>query len=148
MTRRQVTKGKPTGINANLAPDAFTLWSKHYLKCEADFSAPEKTFSPVPYFLLCRAIELSLKATHLRGLSQGQVRDKFGHDLYKAYEALPTQQCTLDSAELQTLKIASDIYAGKGFEYFEPEHALTGFSCYPDLTQLRAVAVKLVENAP
>jgi hypothetical protein len=53
------------GINANLAPDAFHWWATHYYKCRQDFVSPHK-FSPVPYFLLCRAIELELKSRHLK----------------------------------------------------------------------------------
>lgn len=61
------------GAHFNLSPDAFHLWATHYYKCEQDFVSPTK-FSPVPYFLLCRAIELELKARHLEGKTQKQVR--------------------------------------------------------------------------
>jgi len=42
------------------------------------------------------------------------------------------------------LERASDIYASKGFEYFEPEDALTGFRRFPDLSMLDQVAKKLL----
>jgi hypothetical protein len=42
------------------------------------------------------------------------------------------------------LQQASDIYDPKGFEYFEPDDALTGFKRYPDLAQLDVIAEKLI----
>ena len=131
-----------SGIGANLAPDAFRRWAEHYVQCESQFSAPQG-FSPVPYFLLARAIELALKAKHLENLSQDQVKDRLGHYLDKAYEALAPQDKILNAKELKILRRTSNIYATKGFEYFEPGDALAAFSRYPDLTDLRAIAAKL-----
>ena len=64
-------------INANISPDAFHRWATHYLKCRKDFQSPHK-FSPVPYFLLCRAIELEIKARHLRNSTQSKVKKSYG----------------------------------------------------------------------
>jgi hypothetical protein len=130
-------------IDANLAPDAFRRWANHYYECKQQF-VPPHSFSPVPYFLLCRAIELGIKATHLSSLTQKQVRKRFGHDLVKAYDALEPVYQILSSAEAGVLRQAIDIYDPKGFEYFEPEDALTGFRRYPDLAQLDAIVKKLM----
>jgi hypothetical protein len=43
------------------------------------------------------------------------------------------------------LAVANAIYGGKGFEYFNPEHALRGYSNFPDLAALDAIAVKFIE---
>ncbi len=131
------------GIFANLSPDAFHRWAQHYYKCRQDFESPHR-ISPVPYFLLCRAIELEIKARHLIQKRQPEVKDRFGHDLPKAYEALDADQKVLSDAELKLLCDASNIYASKGFEYFNPEDALTGYSRFPDLDQLDSVARKLI----
>ena len=48
------------------------------------------------------------------------------------------------SKELQILNVAGGIYKGKGFEYFNPEHALRGYSQFPSLSALDAVALKLL----
>lgn len=53
------------GFDANVAPYAFHMSAVHYYKYKQDFEAPDE-FSPVPYFLLCRAIELELKSRHLQ----------------------------------------------------------------------------------
>ena len=132
------------GISANLAPDAFHMYAQHYYKCRQDFEPPHR-FSPVPYFLLCRAIELEIKSWHLIQKRQYEVKDSFGHDLLKAYEALDGNQKVLSDVELSLLRDASDIYnSNKGFEYFNPEDALNGFSRFPDLDQLDSVTRKLI----
>lgn len=128
----------------NLSPDAFRRWARHYLQCRHDFRSPAG-YSPVPYFLLCRAIELELKARHLEDLRQHEVKAQFGHNLVKAYKALPVEQQVLSVEELAVLAAANDVYLDKGFEYMNMEDALTGFKRSPDLAQLDDIAAKLVE---
>ena len=45
----------------HLSPLGFNRYAAHFLHAEASLS-PEQGFSPVPYYLCCRSIELSLKA--------------------------------------------------------------------------------------
>jgi len=104
----------------NLSPEAFHLWATHYLKCKRDFHSPDK-FSPVPYFLLCRAIELELKARLLKNSSQENVKRDYGHHLEKAYDALDQNERNLTQEEECTMQLADDIYNNnKSFEYFNP----------------------------
>ena len=131
------------GIYANLSPDAFHRWATHYIKCRKDFQCPHP-FSPVPYFLLCRAIELELKARHLKHKRQSVVKKKFGHNLVKAYTALDPNEKILTQSEEDTLRLANDIYMDKGFEYFRLQDALTGHSQFPDLALLDTTANKLI----
>ena len=131
--------------NVNISPDAFHRWATHYLKCRKDFKSPHK-FSPVPYFLLCRAIELELKARHLRNLTQVEAKEKFWHDLVKSYNALNPVEKNLTQEEQQTLRLANQFYEDKGFEYFNPKDALTGYHRFPDLTLLDSIASKLIET--
>ena len=98
----------------------------------------------MPYFLLCRAIELELKSQHLQVSNQEQVKKKFAHSILKAYNALPKDQRVLCQAEFDVLSAASKIYEGKGFEYIQPVSAAHGFSDFPDLAELDAVARKLL----
>lgn len=134
---------KVGGIDANLAMDAFRRWAIHYYECKQQFQPPHP-FSPVPYFLLCRAIELGIKAKHLLHQTQKQVKANFGHDLIKGYNDLDLQEQILSDAELTILRQANDVYVEKKFEYFEPEDALTGFKRYPNLQLLDQVAKKLI----
>ena len=131
------------GIDANLAPDAFHRWATHYYQCRQDFVSPH-TFSPAPYFLLCRAIELELKARHLMAKRQPELKHRYGHHLDKVYYDLPASDQVLTPEQAAILKQASLIYAKKGFEYFDPEDALTGYRRFPNLAVLDEVARKLV----
>ena len=127
----------------NFSAFAFRRWARHYYKCRHDFVNPDK-FSPVPYFLLCRAIELELKARHLEKKRQPEVRLTFRHRIKSAYLALPKRQQTLDAQELAVLKQANAIYATKGFEYILPSDAVTAYKRFPDLDALDLLAKKLL----
>ncbi|NGP53541.1 hypothetical protein [Thioalkalivibrio sp. XN8] len=133
------------GVFANLSPDAFHLWATHYYQCRQTFRSPDP-FSPVPYFLLCRAIELEFKARHLGAKRQVQVKHAYWHDLVKSYNGLSASEQNLSDEEFALLSDASAIYKGKGFEYFDPVDALTGFSRFPDLALLDALAKKIISR--
>jgi len=126
-------------LQANLSPLAFRLSAKHYYKCKQDFICPDK-FSVVPYFFLCRSIELSIKARHLKQVRQKTVKDSYGHNLMKAYTALKPKDRILSEMELKVLKKADNIYHDKGFEYFVPEHAMSAYKNFPDLIVLDQIA--------
>lgn len=133
------------GFFANLSPMAFRKWARQYYECAIPLLSRTE-FSPVPYFLLCRAIELELKAEHLEIKRQPEVKSSFGHHLVKSYLALPRHLQVLVIAELDLLKQADSIYSSKGFEYFNPEHALRGYSQYPNLAALDEVVQKLLKR--
>ena len=84
-----VTIHVPTG-HLNVSPTMFHLFAAQYYRCKQTFQ-PQEPVSPVPYFLLCRAIELELKARHLESKSRKEVRADYGHNLKKAYRKLPRQ---------------------------------------------------------
>ena len=136
---------RPGTLHLNISPDAFHRWATHYLKCKRDFQSSDK-FSPVPYFLLCRTIELEIKARHLQKMRQSKVKREFGHKLAEAYKALDSGQRTLNQSEEQTLQSVSDIYNSKDFEYFNVFDALTGYKRFPKLELLESIAVKLIET--
>jgi hypothetical protein len=77
-------------------------------------------------------------------LTQEEVKKAFGHDLVRAYDALPSPQKKLDSGDLLLLRQASEIYSGKDFEYFDAENALTAYKRYPDLGALDLLAQRLL----
>lgn len=131
-------------IHINLSPVGFRRWARHFLACRQTFVSPDPGFSPIPYFLNCRAIELELKARHLENAKQRDVKDKYWHDLELTYRDLPADQKTLTPDELTVLQAANTVYKGKGFEYFGLEDVLTGYKRFPDLGALDALAQKLV----
>ncbi|MCI0561404.1 MAG: hypothetical protein MN733_23200 [Nitrososphaera sp.] len=113
-------------IDGNLSPDAFHRWATHYYKCEQDFVCPHR-FSPISFFLLCRGIELEIKAKQLTVKKQAQVKKDFGHNLLAGYDALDPVDRVLQPQELDVLIAANAIHVAKGFEYFDPEDALSGY---------------------
>lgn len=135
---------KIEGVEINLSPDGFRRWAEHYYKCRHDFEPPDDGWSPVPYFLLCLAIELQLKAWHLETRRQKYVKDEFGHDLVASYRALDPRYQTLTAVEYATLGTASTMYESRRFQYMQPIDAMTGFSRAPRLEDLDTVAAKLI----
>ena len=136
-------------ISENLSPDAFHRYACDCYKCKQDFNCPDSYFSPVPYFLLCRAIELGIKSRLLRDKPKAQnkkVKEDIGHNLCKAYNRLDPSEQVLTAAEEAILKQANDIYSKKELEYEFAEHTLSAFSQYPDLKALDSIAKKLIEG--
>jgi hypothetical protein len=133
-------------FEANISPDAFHIYAMHYYKCKRDFTPPDDYFSPIPYFLLCRAIELEIKARHLKRLTQSEVKKRFRHHLLKAYEALDAQEQILSQNELAVLTTADELYTKTDLAYFNPVHALRAFSQFPDLDMLDTIAKKLISS--
>ncbi len=136
-------------VHMNIAPIGFHLWATHYLKCRKDFKPPSPdSFSPVPYFLLCRAIELEIKARLLKKITQKDAKYIYGHNLAKAYDALESSEKILNQDEEDTLRMASPIYdkKDKGFEYIHINDALTAYRRFPNLGLLDSIASKLIDN--
>src|SRR5215212_9564203 len=108
------------GVDVNVSPHAFHIYAGHYYKCKQDFMPPDDYVSSLPYFLLCRAIELELKARLLRYWRQSHVKRDFGHSLLDAYNvvdaynALDAQEQILSQSELAVLTEADAIYSRKG----------------------------------
>ena len=135
------------GFDANLSPDLFRRHSRQYLECHRAYK-PVAGYSPVPYFLLCRAIELALKAHHLQTKSRETVKRLYSHNLVKLYRDLPSTLQTLGPKERSILVAVSAKYdvPSKGFEYVSPEDVLTSQKSFPNLAELEALAVHIVET--
>src|SRR2546428_134585 len=99
----------------NFSAPSFRRSASHYYKCVQDFNPPDDgEWSPVPYELLCIAIELELKSRHLEKTpGQFNVKKNFRHNLKKLYEQLPTERKTLTPDELAVLREASSLYEEK-----------------------------------
>jgi hypothetical protein len=121
--------------NINLSPVMFRLNSHDYFKAYLDFEKPG-SFSPVPFFLCCRAIELALKALHLESKTRKEVKDLYSHNLIKSYDGLDECQRILSTEERGLLVAASEIYVKKEFEYLNVYDAGTAYTRFPDLTRL------------
>jgi hypothetical protein len=139
-----VTVKTKTG-HVNVSPTMFHLYAKQYYRCKQTFQAQEP-FSPVPYFLLCRAIELEIKAKHLETKSRSEVKKEYGHNLKVSYDDLEPSVKVLNEVEYDELAKASIIYdvPYKGFEYCTVHDAGIGYSNFPDLDLLDQITKKLI----
>jgi hypothetical protein len=131
----------------NFSSPSFHIYAVDYYNYVQSYKPPK--FSPVPFALLCRAIELELKSqllaqAHVGGPGQLEIKNDFGHNLIHAYEALLDDKKTLTNKELAVLRRANEVYVEKTFDYVSPLEAAHGFSRYPDLAELDAVAKKLL----
>ena len=128
----------------NLSPVLFRAGARDYFKSFLDFGQPGK-FSPVPFFLCCRAIELGLKAKHLETKTQREIKRLYSHDLIKSYFDLDPAQQSLSTAELDVLAAANKIYVAKEFEYLNVFDAATAYKRFPDLDSLAALTKKIID---
>jgi len=71
-------------------------------------------FSPVPYYLYCHSIELSLKSILIKLMTTKELK-KIGHNLKELYKQLPIK--IFSSDEENTLFSANEYYCKKNFEY-------------------------------
>ena len=126
----------------NFSPELFRLSARDYFKSFTRFE--HRKFSPVPFFLCCRAMELALKAVHLESKKQSEVKQLFSHDLMKCYKGLDKSKQTLSAEELDLLSAANEIYVRKEFEYLNVVHAVTAYKRFPDLDALVKLAKKII----
>jgi len=98
---------------------------------ERAHNEPSDHYSPVPYYLYCRSIELALKAFLLaRGLSKQDIASsRLGHSLMslltKAREHGLDSLVSVKPTWEQELARADDQYTKKDFEYFTVRFHLT-----------------------
>ena len=131
-----------------VTPYGFAKYAKDFL--DAPRTGPGSTgFSPVPYYLVCRSLELGLKAFILaKGAGLDELRKKLGHDLTKTLARADAvglaEIVTMSSDDRSELARANEYYKGKGFEYFEVYRAGGGYPLLPDLLVLEKMAARLV----
>ena len=70
-------------VHIFITPLGFHTYATDFLTAARDLK-PSGHFPPVPYYLCCRAIELSLKSFLLgKGVTKKMLKKKLGHDLVK-----------------------------------------------------------------
>ena len=127
----------------------------HYASDFAEWAArahahKTKFYSPVPYYLYCRALELTLKAFLLaNGVTKSQLKKrKLGHDLLALLERATNLgvETVLEIKPLwrSQLLIANDFYTNKEFEYFSVGSALR-LNELPSLVVLQEFSTELLK---
>jgi hypothetical protein len=145
-----VINAKPLVVN--ISPLGFNRYANDFLKA-AQYLKGEDRFSPVPYYLYCRSIELSLKSFLLvKGVPNITLKNRntLGHNLeknLKKAESLGLSDViVITTQHRMELKKANEYYASKGFEYFKVVKALKGYKDLPDLSVLSNLASLLVSK--
>lgn len=137
-----------------ISPVGFLLYASQFLDA-ARATERQKYFSPVPYYLYCRSIELSLKAFLLsKGVQRDNLKHRsLGHDLEKiwaracAFGIRDIVHVSLDQEAC--LKQANRYYRTKGFEYFEVSLAVRGYKGLPALDVLDSLSdLLMIELRP
>ncbi len=137
-------------VVAYVTPIGFHQYASDFATwAERAHAHGSKFFSPVPYYLYCRSLELVLKAFLLaKGVSKKQLKARsLGHDL----TALLTKAKKLGLEEIVTIKPrwdaelskANEYYSKKDFEYFN-----VGFAYYglPSLSVLQEFSDQLLQS--
>lgn len=143
MTTTQIIK--PQTVHVNLSSYGFAMHAKEFYRAHLAYARADgkPKFSPIAFFLCCRAIELALKAKHLESMGKEDIKRRFGHDLKKSYRSLPEGERTLNEDEEVLLVQASHVYKYKEFEYFRVTSAMHAFNHFPDIDALAELARKL-----
>lgn len=136
--------------DADIHVDAWWLWryAGDFLAASASFEPPANRFSPVPCYLVCRSLELALKAfLFLAGFKKRQ-RKAIGHNLETALSK--AEECGLGALlditarDRELIREANRLYSNKEFEYFESLE--TVYDPLPfDLSELESFARRLIE---
>lgn len=143
---------KAQTLHISLTPSLFIKYAKDGFEA-AQFFKNKKYFSPVPYYLYCRSIELSLKAFLLHNskkLDELKSR-KYGHNLGKILEEAKkynlSKLLNVTSLEENELQKASALYdnPNKAFEYSRVIDAVHGYNNFPKLKIIKRLAKKLLK---
>jgi len=136
-----------------MAPVAFQRYAAEFLQAAHDLRV-DNNYSLVPAFLVCRSLELGLKAFCLaKGDKQTDFkkRDGVGHSLVAAFHRANRHGLSsfvvLSWEEEAELTKADKFYSTKGFEYLTPDmlyQMVTGHQGLPDFQTLTRAAERLV----
>ncbi len=142
-----VIKAPPMVLH--ISPLGFHRYASEFLRAAQGFKINDG-FSPVPYYLICRSMELSLKAFLLaKGFPKRRLKERnLGHDLEKILKKAISMGLdkffSLSPQHTEEIRKANKYYASKGFEYFEVIKAMTGYRNLPDISVLTDFATLLV----
>lgn len=139
----------------NTGPLGFHRYAGNYLDAARLIEIGD-SYSPVPYYLYCRSLELGLKAYLLASeIPEKELRRRVGHDLKKALR----EACKLGLAnhvefsreQILNFLIANKHYKGKGFEYYQlktlldrlrGEHKLPNLDVFDEALQILLDGIK------
>jgi len=133
-----------------ITPIGFHSYASEFFEAARAAKRPQQ-FSPVPYYLYCHSIELSLKSFLLcKGVSKQELKKKLMHNLDKIFDRaceLGLRQFIEMSPDHQAcLKEANKYYQAKRFEYFDLYNTINGYRDRPVLDVLDSLAELLLKQ--
>ena len=135
-----------------MSPVGFAIYADQFLKAAQSVSEADTKFTPVPYYLYCRALELIFKAFLLaKGHKLSDLKDDYGHNLVALWNAagqdgLADAVPELPSEIESVLALVNPYYKGKAFEYFDFSRWAHGYEGLPSLDRLRDLTAMLIEK--
>src|SRR4051812_31472461 len=137
------------GTRSHIAPAGLHLYAREFLEAAQSLVPVDAPFSPVRAYLVCRSIELSLKAyLSLTGIPLNKLAQKYGHDLRRLEQAATSKSLkkyvSLTPQMRSAIHGASLYYAEKVFEYPRLDEAIKAYPNAPDVTLLLEVSELLV----
>ncbi len=134
----------------NLSPYGFNHYAAEYLAVARSVEVGS-SFSPVPYYLYCRCLELGLKAfLLLKGFTKNELKRKLSHDLdaiiVKAESLGLSDFLVLSDEEKYEISKANKYYSNKDFEYFNVLNVSQGHSQLPNLRDLDNIGARIIDN--
>jgi HEPN domain-containing protein len=133
----------------HISPLGFHRYASEFLRAAQGFKISDG-FSPVPYYLICRSIELALKSFLLaKGVPKRTLKErKLSHNLEKVLKKAVSlgldKVISIPPQHKEELRKANTYYDSKGFEYFEVTSAAIGYPNLPDLRVLSDLASFLI----
>ncbi len=132
-------------VTSYVTPIGFYNYAADFAKwAERSHAEGSQFFSPVPFFLYCRSIELLLKAFLLaRGLPKAELKKRqLGHNLanllVKARQFGLHEFTEVTANEESLLMLINPAYSGKELEYFNVGFGYLSDSALPHLQSLSA----------
>jgi hypothetical protein len=144
-------------VTVKMSPVGFALYAEEFLKAGESIPADSQargntTFTPVPYYMFCRALELILKAFLLtKDRTLDELKNRYGHNLEKLWRGASDLGLSevvgacAPSFEAD-LASANSYYKGKAFEYFDFRRWARGYQGLPPLPRFRDEVRKIVEK--
>lgn len=150
LEKKKYVLAKVKPIKIRVSPYGFYLYANDFFSA-ATLWKDLKRFSPVPYYLYCRSIELALKSfilCHDKNITTEKLKDKkkYGHDLIKCLNQAEKVfgKRLLEDKERENVEKANKYYKEKGFEYFRVIDFVCGRQNIPDLLILKQASSKLL----
>jgi hypothetical protein len=143
---------RPETGHYNMTPFGFHKYTSDYFIAANNWTKNilKEGYSPVPYFLYSRSIELGLKAYLLAKKQSLTSVIKCSHDLMKALNKAKLNSLdsfvNTSSDDEKHIILANNIYSEKGFEYFYIINHVSGKEKFPNISVLHNYSEKLLKN--